>query len=78
MQESSLGVALRVRATLCTFFARLGEERAQNSVEYLMAVGAVVAVLAAGLILGFQAILPDILRSACNSVDPLSAGDCIP
>jgi hypothetical protein len=48
---------------------RLREERAQNTFEYLMVVGAVVVAMVAALILGFELLLPQVAGLVCPSVD---------
>jgi len=56
----------------------LADESAQDILEYVL-VGAAFAVAIAGiLIVGFGEIVPDILDSLCNTVDPLGDGNCLP
>jgi hypothetical protein len=49
--------------------AHLHEERAQNTFEYLLVVGAVVVAMVAALILGFELLLPQVAGLVCPSVD---------
>jgi len=49
--------------------ARLHEERAQNTFEYLMVVGAVVVAMVAALIVGIELLLPQVAGLVCPSVD---------
>ena len=48
---------------------KLKEERGQNTLEYLMVVGAIAVVIASLLILGFSTLLPQVLGYVCPSVD---------
>ena len=47
----------------------LREERAQNTFEYLLVIGAVVVAMVAALILGFELLLPQVAGLVCPSVD---------
>lgn len=55
--------------------------RAQDTFEYLLAIGAVAIFIAAALMAGFQLIVPEVVGLACPSVDtanPLTAaGECL-
>ncbi|MBM3926538.1 MAG: hypothetical protein FJ320_11280 [SAR202 cluster bacterium] len=51
---------------------RIKEKLGQNSLEYLMVVGAIAVVLAGLLILGFSTLLPEVLGYLCPSVDTAS------
>ena len=61
--------------------ALLRGERAQNTFEYLMVVGAVVVAVVAAMIVGFELLLPQVAGLVCPSVDtanPLVAvGSCL-
>ena len=52
-------------------------ESGQVAIEYLLATGALAVVIAAGLIAGFEVIVPQVLNSLCDAVDPLGSGDCL-
>ncbi len=52
-------------------------ESGQVAIEYLLATGALAVVVAAGLIAGFEVIVPQILNTLCDAVDPLGSGDCL-
>jgi len=60
---------------------RSDDENAQDSLEYLMVIGAVVVVMMAFLIAGFYGLVPDVVGWVCPSVDtadPLaSLGSCL-
>ena len=49
--------------------ALLRGERAQNTFEYLMVVGAVVVAVVAAMIVGFELLLPQVAGLVCPSVD---------
>ena len=65
-----------IAATLLTLLQRASGERGQNSFEYLLVVGAVVAVMILGL-LGLSGLIAPILHTACGSLDPLGDGNCL-
>ena len=63
------------------FWQPLRDELAQDTVEYLLAVGAVAVALAIGF-QGFKAVIPSFVGHACPAVDTAavpapSAGSCI-
>jgi hypothetical protein len=47
----------------------LADERAQDTFEYLLVVGAVVVAMAAALIAGFALLLPEVVGLVCPAVD---------
>ena len=47
----------------------LHQERAQNTFEYLLVVGAVVVAMVAAMIVGFELLLPQVAGLVCPSVD---------
>jgi hypothetical protein len=49
--------------------ARPREERAQNTFEYLLVIGAVVVAMVAALVVGFELLLPQVAGLVCPSVD---------
>jgi len=49
--------------------ALLRGERAQNTFEYLLVVGAVVVAAVAAMIAGFELLLPQVAGLVCPSVD---------
>ena len=55
----------------------LWEEKAQDTFEYLLVVGAFAVVLVLTLSAGFSAIVQRIFKQMCSAVDPLGSGsDC--
>jgi len=48
---------------------RLHQERAQNTFEYLLVVGALVVAMVAAMRLGFNPVVQEIARLVCPSVD---------
>lgn len=62
--------------------SRLHQERAQNSFEYLLVVGAVVVAIVGVMIAGFALLIPEVAGHVCPSVDtaadPVSTvGSCL-
>jgi len=49
--------------------ALLREERAQNTFEYVLVIGAVVVAMVGAMIVGFKLLLPEIAGLVCPSVD---------
>jgi len=49
--------------------ALLRGERAQNTFEYMLVVGAVVVAMVAAMIAGFELLLPEVAGLVCPSVD---------
>jgi hypothetical protein len=45
------------------------EERAQNTFEYLLVIGAVVVAMVGAMIVGFELLLPQVAGLVCPSVD---------
>lgn len=67
---------------LKTFPRLLLREGGQDTFEYLLAVGAIVAVMLGTLIIGFQVLVPQVVDHVCPSVDTASnvvstVGSCI-
>jgi Flp pilus assembly pilin Flp len=63
----------RTRGTLLRL---LQEETAQDTLEYLLVVGAVSVAVVIGLSLGFKALVPQVLNHLCSTVDPLEPSGC--
>jgi hypothetical protein len=51
-------------------------DRGQNAFEYLLVVGAVVTTMTIGL-LAFKDLIPNIVKLACTTIDPLGSGNCL-
>jgi len=49
--------------------ALLRGERAQNTFEYLLVIGAVVVAMVGAMIVGFKLLLPEVAGLVCPSVD---------
>jgi hypothetical protein len=49
------------------------DQRAQIGLEYLLATAALAVVIAGGLVAGFQLVVPKVLDTICDAVDPLRA-----
>jgi len=57
-------------ASLVSFFS---DQRGQIGLEYLLATAALAVVIAGGLVAGFQLVVPKVLDTICDAVDPLRA-----
>lgn len=58
------------------------DDRAQDSLEYLLVIGGFVALLIVGLIAGFYGLVPVVVGWACPSIDTAAnpvatAGSCL-
>jgi Flp pilus assembly pilin Flp len=70
-------IPIRMRLP-CIARRLLADESGQDILEYVL-VGAAFAVAIAGvLIVGFGALVPEVLDSLCDTVDPLGGGNCLP
>lgn len=45
------------------------EERAEDALEYLLVVGVLVVAMAVALVIGFEALVPQVVDHTCSSID---------
>jgi hypothetical protein len=64
-----LPATLEMNGMILTALRLLRHEQAQDTFEYLLVLGAVMVVIVAGLFIGFQTLLPEVVGWICPSVD---------
>ena len=70
-------MALPCRATPASLSANWQSDSGQAGIEYLLALGAVAVGVAAAVLIGIQLLVPAVLKSLCDAVDPLGDGNCL-
>jgi hypothetical protein len=53
------------------------DESGQEGLEYLLATGALAVLFASAFIAAFRVVVPQVLSTICDVVDPLGGGSCL-